>query len=109
MRKLWKFVWDCGRQGFLESLFVADEAEVESIIGKEVFFGEVLGKHSDVYGTIERGEITAISDDQEKIDWLIAVTEAKPGRFLEIPTESITIFGYNPLHYQRADDKGAEE
>lgn len=28
---------------------------VESVIGNEVYFGEILGKHSEVYGTLEEG------------------------------------------------------
>jgi hypothetical protein len=64
MRGLYKFHWDCGRQGDLRGLFTAEANEVEGVIGKEVYFGKVLGKHSEIYGTVEPGEITLLTDDQ---------------------------------------------
>lgn len=57
---LYKFSFDCGRSGSLEGLFVATEEEVTSMIGQDVYFGEVLGKHSEVQGTIEEGEIKKV-------------------------------------------------
>ena len=54
---LWKFHWDCGRAGDVEGLFIATEEEVENLIGSEVYFGEILGKHSEVYGTVEKGHL----------------------------------------------------
>ena len=77
---LWSFYWDCGRQGDVEGLFKATREEVENAIGKEVYFGEILGKHSEVCGTLEEGEIKLVSDNP------IEVMNA---------TES----GYNPLEY----------
>ena len=84
MRKLYRMVWDCGRMGFLEGIFIADEVDVENLIGKTVYFGEVLGKHSEIFGEIERGDITELSDDQEFID-----------KFSEL----IGPVGYNPFDY----------
>lgn len=60
---VYKFHVDMGRQGELEGIFVAEASEIEEIIGKDVYFGEVLGKHSDVGGEIEEDEITLITDD----------------------------------------------
>lgn len=77
---LWSFYWDCGRQGEVEGLFKATKEEVENAIGKEVYFGEILGKHSEVYGVIEKGEIELVSDDPIKV---MSATES----------------GYNPLEY----------
>lgn len=85
-RFLWKFEWDCGRQGTLESLFVATEEEVKELIGQEVNFGEVLGKHSEVYGTIDEGEITQVDLDSETVEKVTAIL-------------GDTWSGYNPLHY----------
>lgn len=79
---LWRFHWDCGRQGSVEGIFKATKEEVDAAIGKEVYFGEILGKHSEVYGIIEDGEIEIISDDP------LIVKQA---------TES----GYDPLDYLR--------
>lgn len=62
MKKLWKFEWDSS-YAFVGGLFTATDAEVENLVGKEVSFGEYEGKHSEVYGIIEEGEITLVSDD----------------------------------------------
>lgn len=70
MNKLYRFNWDCGRMGHVEGVFIADSAEVSSCIGREVYFGEILGKHSEVQGTLEEGELTVLSDDKEFIDKL---------------------------------------
>lgn len=34
---LWKFYWDCGRQGDLEGLFVAKENEIINAIDKYAY------------------------------------------------------------------------
>ncbi len=85
-RFLWQFEWDCGRQGDLEGLFVATEAEVQELMGQDVNFGEVLGKHSEVYGTIEEGEITKVELDTETVEKVTAIL-------------GDTWSGYNPLEY----------
>lgn len=79
MKKLWKFEWD-SCYAFIGGLFVATDEEVKNLIGKEVVFGEWEGKHSEVYGTIEDGEITLVSDNP-------------------IVVESIGNFGLNPLEF----------
>lgn len=85
MKKLYKFNWDC-RYGNIEGLFIADEKEVKNIIGKEIYFGEVLGKHSDVYGEIEQEEITEIKASKEFIQEAEKIFGS-------------TICGYNPIDY----------
>jgi uncharacterized protein YdcH (DUF465 family) len=72
-RYLWKFHWDCRRNGQLTTLFVATEDEVKSLYGKEVNFGEVLGKHSEVSGTIEENEITKMELDSETVEKVCAI------------------------------------
>ncbi|MWV44824.1 hypothetical protein GRF59_14480 [Paenibacillus sp. HJL G12] len=89
---LFKFGWDCGRQGDVEGLFVATEKEVEYAIGRKAYFGEILGKHSEVYGDIEEGDIAKVDIDP------VAVEEV--AKHL-----GSTWSGYNPLHYLRYDCK----
>ena len=96
MNKLFIFNWDCGRDGELESLFIATQEEVDAAIGKELFFGEVLGKHSEVYGTLE-------SDDVNEID----VGEAVVAALLEKMGASVC--GYNPLMYISEDDEDEDD
>lgn len=77
---LWSFYWDCGRQGDVEGLFKATREEVKNAIGKDVYFGEILGKHSDVYGVLEDCDLELVSDNPIEV---INAVES----------------GYNPLEY----------
>ncbi len=91
MEFLYKFEWDCGRQGTVTGIFVAKKEEIEEVIGKGVYFGEILGKHSEVYGTLEASEFKILSDDQD----YIKKTKEIFGK---------TIHGYNPLDYLNEDE-----
>lgn len=79
MEKLWKFEWD-SNYAFIGGLFKATDEEAENLIGKKVYFGEIEGKHSEVYGTIDAEDIELISSNPIVID-------------------SIPSFGYDPLEY----------
>lgn len=68
MKYLYRFYWNCGRSGDLEGLFVATENEVAKAIGSDVYFGEVLGKHSEVYGILEEGDIIKLDISPEAVD-----------------------------------------
>ena len=87
MRKLFKFELDYGRMGFVDGLFIAEETDVQNAMGKEVYFGEILGKYSEVYCELDSSNVRAISDDQEKIEWIRSLVGFD------------TISGYNPLEY----------
>lgn len=82
---LWRFWWDCGCMGELEGLFKATTKEIESLIGEEICFGEVLGKHSDIYGVIEWDDIELVSDNPLTV---------------AIAAEC----GYNPFYYIEEED-----
>jgi hypothetical protein len=87
MRKyLWRFYWDCGRSGDVEGLFVATEERVDNLIGQRVDFGEILGKHSEVYGVIDEADIEKIDMDEETIEKVCKILGTNWG-------------GYNPLDY----------
>ena len=86
MRYLYEYYMDCGRMGEVEGLFVATEEEVKSAIGKEVYFGEILGKHSEVEGELEESEFNKVDIDSESVEKVAL----KLGR---------TWSGYNPLEY----------
>lgn len=89
-RYLYKFCWDYGRMGCIEGLFVAMEDKVKSIIGKELFLGEALGKHSEVYGVLEEEHIEKINLDSTSVE--------KVAKHL-----GDTWSGYNPLEYVRIE------
>ena len=87
MKILYEFYWDCGRMGSLDGLFIAEEKDIKAAIGKQIYFGEVLGKHSDIYGILNEDDLTLKSDDQE----FIMRVEETIGKG--------TISGFNPLDY----------
>lgn len=91
MKKLYQFHWNCGRMGNLYGLFIADDADITKIMGEEIYFGEVLGKHSEIAGTLERRDLTIKSDDQGLIERLESIF----GTHLS---------GFNPLDYYGRDD-----
>lgn len=55
---LWDFELDYGRQGTLSGTFEATEQEVKDALGKKVWWGDELGKHSEGEFIIEEGMIT---------------------------------------------------
>ena len=95
MLKLYRFYWDAGRGGSVEGLFVEDSEVVEKHIGSDVYFGEILGKHSEVEGTLDREDLEIVTDDQEKIQWLISLM-------------GYSLSGYNPMSYIRNNDEDDE-
>ena len=82
---LYRFYENCGRMGDLEGIFFFFLKEIEDDIGLLVYFGEVLGKHSDISVEITKNNIKKIDADQDFID--------KANSLGIIPT------GYNPLEY----------
>jgi hypothetical protein len=93
-KAIYRFFWDCGRQGNLHGVFVAYKDALEYAVGKELYFGEVLGKHSEVYGTFEASDLELVSDDVKDVE----VFER-----LNLAT------GYNPLDYLPDDDESDDE
>lgn len=92
MKGLYKMSIDCGRQGYLDGIFISDTDAMDDLIssGKEVYFGEVLGKHSEVYGAIEKEDITLVT------------TETK---VIEIFEEYDLSSGFNPFDYIDEDEE----
>lgn len=84
MKKLCKFYWNCGRIGYLEGLFIADPDDIP--FTEDIYFGEVLGKHSDIHGRLDKEDIEYIDIPDE----VVLLLEEKIGR---------TISGYNPIDY----------
>lgn len=96
MNKLYRFSWSF-RGGDIESLFVATEKELEAALGKDVYFGEVLGKHSEIWGTLEKEDLTLISEDQANIAWLVDTVGSN------------SICGLNPLEYFNENEEDEED
>lgn len=91
-----KFHQYYGRMGSLDGLFVTTQAELESLYGKEVYFGEVLGKHSNICTEMDAALFRVLdlsTDIVEKI-------EAECGS---------TISGLNPFDYYEEDEEDEDE
>jgi hypothetical protein len=86
-KAIYEFIFQCGRMGSLEGLFIAKKEYVQKLIGKEIYFGEVLGKHSEIVGPLEEGDLRIRSEDQEFIS-----------KFEDIMGGG-TISGHNPIDY----------
>ena len=84
MKGIYRFSWDVPRGGEICGIFTAESSDIEGIIDKEIYLGEVLGKHSDVSGVVEKDEIELITEDP------FLVSE-----FDRLGMET----GYNPLDY----------
>lgn len=87
MKGLYKAKIDCGRSGYLHGLFVAEINEVEELIkaGPELYFGEVLGKHSDIVVVVERTDVELVTTDEDFIQKAIEI--------------KLLPLGYNPFDY----------
>ena len=88
MKGLYRMEIDYGRMGDLSGIFIADTEDVKNLIeeGKEVSFGEVLGKHSEVNTAITDNDLTLITTDP----LVIGIVE-------EHGLEN----GFNPFDYER--------
>lgn len=96
MKCLYRLTFDCGRMGVLHGLFAATQHEVDAAMGREVYFGEVLGKHSEIYGPLAPSDLQRIDVDSSLVESLSAVL-------------GDTWSGYNPLRYLREDDEDGED
>jgi hypothetical protein len=98
MKAIYEFRFDCGRMGALEGLFAVNDDGEKALrglmaSGEEVYFGEVLGKHSEIRGPIEEGDLTLKTDDSHKVE---VVMEVFGVQFND--DGWATISGWNPFH-----------
>jgi hypothetical protein len=97
MLAIYEFYWDCKRMGDVEGVFIADKEEVAKVMGKHIYFGEILGKHSEISGVLEEHDLTIKSEDQDFI-----------AKCIEVFGKG-TISGYNPLAYYDPDQDRPED
>jgi hypothetical protein len=111
---LYRFDLDCGRMGSIEGIFAAPSESVDNIILEDLYFGEMLGKHSDIECIIEHDHITLLlsgkkAKDNETIENIISLFSGSKDEFGH---GTITIFGVNPFDYwedDETDDYNEEE
>jgi hypothetical protein len=83
---VYRLNFNCGRMGELTGVFIATDQQVNKLISSKiaVYFGEVLGKHSEVFGKIDTNNISLISDIPDVV---------------KVVREHKLVSGYNPFHY----------
>lgn len=88
MKTLYSFLLECGRMGELEGLFIADSEIVDKVIrlNASAYFGEVLGKHSEISCDLEAFMFEVKFTDQDFIQKLEELL-------------GTNISGFNPLDY----------
>ena len=64
MNGVYRFKFNAGRNGMLHGIFVADDKEIKTMMGRHLYFGEVLGKHSEIQGPLEEGDIELVTQDE---------------------------------------------
>ena len=69
MLTLYKLHFYAGRQGTYEGLFLEDSDKLKKLVdsGDNVYFGEVLGKHSEISGPLEESDYTVITSDEKVV------------------------------------------
>lgn len=95
MKALYKLHYDCRRQGTLRGVFIEEKEKVDKLIAsrEEIYFGEVLGKHSEICGPLDEEDITLITDKPEDIELI---------QKLDLET------GFNPVqqYIENEEDQG---
>lgn len=84
---------DFGRMGVLEGMFICTQEELETLKGKEIYFGEVLGKHSDV-----------VTDQVFESCTIKPMTKKQMETIIDVFGDG-TISGYNPFDYVYEDEE----
>ena len=99
MLRLIRFNFNCGRMGTLSGIFVLDEddwATWQELVATKhrIYFGEVLGKHSEITGPISPTDFSVVSEDQDFCH-----------KFQELRCAS----GHNPLDYLEEEEDEEDE
>jgi len=81
-----KLFWDCRRMVELDGIFITTKEALEKSYGKEAYFGEVLGKFSEISGTLEEDDFESVETTQKFIEELQELLGSN-------------ISGFNPLDY----------
>lgn len=87
---VYKFYCDFRRMGELEGVFVSNSEDIKAAIGQTAYFGEVLGKHSDVWCELDDSMFTLVSEDPNVVDVIVKHRLSS---------------GYNPLSYINQEDE----
>ena len=70
MKGIFKFCANVGRIGNLNGIFVSNSKDIQSLIDseREIYFGECLGKHSDISFPLNKEYFSLVSYDSNFIN-----------------------------------------
>lgn len=96
---LFNFNFDCERSGNLTGMFAVDErgkTALDALIAsrREVYFGEVLGKHREVRGPIDPTDVSLVEATPEEVAVVLRVLG---GKIDPVGRPWTTLNGFNPL------------
>lgn len=94
-KNIYRFILDYGRSGCLRGMFTATQAEVDAAMGRQCYFGEVLGKHSEVVIDLGPEHVTKV--DGVNDDFVM--------KFEELGLDQ----GINPLDYAECPECNCPE
>lgn len=61
-----EIMWDFGRMGEFYQFTIQDKDQWAALkarmLGKQIYFGEIAGKHSEIYGVLNESDITETYD-----------------------------------------------
>lgn len=89
MNKLYSYS-DSGRGWRIEGMFVSDDESLKELYDKDLYYGEVCGKHSELTLNFFEGDFTVVTEDQDFIR-----------KFIDL----IGYSGYNPFYYLPDDEE----
>ena len=93
MNKLYSYS-DSGRGWCIEGMFVSDDESLKELYDKDLYYGEVCGKHSELTLNFSEGDFKVVTEDQDFIR-----------KFIDL----IGYSGYNPFDYLPDDEDEIEE
>ena len=67
-KNVYRFHANFRRFGKLEGIFTATPEDVEEKIGEHLYYGEVLGKHSEIQLDLKEKHINLVSEDSEDVE-----------------------------------------
>lgn len=95
--KIYRFYWDAGKMGSLTGMFVVNargEEKLRQLVGRQVYFGEALGKHSEIYGKLEASDLREVPASEADVAVVVRIFE------LDLSNGWASLSGYCPLNYR---------
>ncbi len=85
MKKLYSYS-ESGRGWTIEGMFVSTDENNKRLFGKDLYYGEVCGKHSELSLRFSEDDLKVVTEDQdfiEKFEQLIGYTGYNPFDYIE--------------------------